>query len=344
MTSTLPPFTTHCPSDRAETLLPSQFVPNHVGAATCGTLGDPGEGNRRGVVCMMHPSQASDLPLPPLVDWDLFGAFSNFFTNAAVADGWVVDVPAYPADWSIDRAGHIQNFVNAIVADPVGNGQLIIEAYLDWWDHYNLYLQDRFGFVPPVVLGGFSMGSWATAVIAANAQTNAPVGAFMHALPTLWENISLNGVSFSGVNVSVVDIGAHIFDAATIPLIIGYSQTDNIVGWNLSGAPNGTLGSNVDSIITNAQTAGVDMTRFRSYNAGTTLIFDETNTGPGPPPTPAWLLGGGHLFVYSDAYTYCAPPATTSLWPNITVPNTTPALTGGWMQTHVDPNVPANTF
>lgn len=330
-------FSSHCPSDRAETLPQTQFTVNHVGATTCLTSGDPGPGLRRGVVCFMHPSQASDLPMPfNGLGWGIFGSFDNVFTDAAVADGWVVDLPAYPADWSIDGVGHIQNFYNSIIADP-GVGLAVIAAYVTWWDHYNLYLQDRFGVIPPVVIGGFSMGAWTSAVIAANAVNNPPVGLFCHALPTIWEAIAAGPaeVGASGLAPppagSNANLGPHALDLLTMPMIVGYSNTDNTVGWSLSGAPYGTVSSNVDGIITNAQAAGANMTRFES-------AVDENNTGPSNPPV--FAKGGGHIFAPQDAQVYIAPTGFTGTPAAIT----TPALTTGWFQAFIDPSVPPNTF
>jgi hypothetical protein len=256
--------------------------------------------------------------------WQLFGSFDSVLVPDATADGWVVDLPAYPADWSVKGVGHIQSLYNAFNADP-GQGTAVIEAYALWWDHYQSYVTDRFGTGRAVVIGGFSMGAWVSAIIALNAASSAPVGVFCHALPTIWENIAVG----EGLPAPTAagDLGPHAFDNISIPAIIGYSNTDNVVGWNLSGAPNGTIGSNVDSIITNAQAAGAPMTRYES-------IADETNTGPG---TPTFALGGGHLFTPQDAQIYANPTSNPA-------GVTTPALSAGWLQTFIDPLVPPNTF
>lgn len=325
-------FTSHCPSDRAGTMLDGQFAPNHVGAATVTTSDVPqGAGNRRGVVCWLHGTQASDQPMPMPVPQIIVGFFQSMQT-ACNNDGWVFDYPAHLFSWSVDGIGALGNFYNAVNTDPA-HGQLCINAYLAWWDHYLDYVLDRYGSNVPILVGGHSFGAFVSALICFN-RANTIVGAIMHQLPTLWASIAGGSfVSPSGTlnmtipNWSAVNIGVHAFDSVTVPTIMGYAENDGITGWNLAGTPNSTPADNKDAIITSAQAANSPMTRYRSYAAGSGATnFDENISG-----------NLGHAFMVGDVNTYCSSTGTGAA-------NTTPSLSQGWIQQVIDPLVPVNTF
>jgi pimeloyl-ACP methyl ester carboxylesterase len=317
---------THCQSVEAGTLTPGQIPPNQVGSNNVTTSdATGGAGHRRGIVCFLHPSQASDLPRPFGINppsWDPFNSFVTF-TSDVNTDGWILDYPAMPVDWGIGVHGYFTSVYNQTAADAT-HGQILVNSHLEWWDHYLLNVASRYGAGRAVVLAGFSWGTWVAMQIVLG-RTSTVAGAMMHALPTLWQNIpsSFFGLNMAAVNWSAMNVSTTALNAISVPTVIGYSETDGVVGWNLAGTPNSTPVSNVDSIITNAQGASQPCSRFRSYGqGGSNTGWDEGTAAP-----------NGHLFLPNDVATYVgATMPLPQAW----------SATAGWLQTVIDPTHPVS--
>ena len=275
---------THCPSVEAGTLLSTSIPPCGVFDEMV-TIQDPGTGQRRGIVVFLHPSEASDPHLPLAVPNTIGLNFQDLFTPL-VADGWLVAYPASPQDFSVKGIEYFGNVYNDVKNDPdLGNG--LRRAMLAWWDHLIEYLAAKYGADRPIIVGGFSWGAWSTLNIVLG-RTSTVQAYFIHALPTLWENITVFNPPY---NQALVDwtnfdypIDCLVAGNVTIPGIIGWANTDATVGYSLTPLHGPPL-SNTIAIIAAALDAGLPLTSYQSPENGV--------------PYP-----DGHLFLPEDATEY----------------------------------------
>jgi hypothetical protein len=268
-----------------------------------------GAGHRRGIFVFLHASTRTDLVRPYPVT-NIIGEAYATFQASLNADGWIFVFPVTTFDSSVNGAAYtISNQENDCAADA-GNGSRQLNTVLLWWDHMTNYLAGLYGAGRPTLVGGFSLGAWMATAIALG-RTSSLVGWIAHCQATVWSNLNTVGLNFPA-NTSGMDLSATALNSITIPGIIGWDKADGTVGWGLS-TDSGYLGppqSNTNHMILNAQGAGAPVTSYESS-------FDE---GAGYPL--------GHLFNNPDAATYCTTPPTVT----------------GWVNTVIDPGVPANTF
>ena len=270
-------MTTHCASVAAGTLSAGQIPCNSVSPSTV-TTSDAvgGAGTRRGVVCFLHPTQNSDLKMPFAVPNNIGTNFQSLQTSVN-SDSWVFDYPAYPVDWSVGGVGTFPSLYNMTNADS-GHGTALVNVLMTWWDHYLAYLRSRYNLAPKVVVGGFSMGAWLSFLIAIN-RTSTILGMFAHCPPTIWANVAISGLNMSAVNWTGMNLSTTCLSTVMLPTLVGYSTTDGVVGYSAASSPV----SNTDAIITNAQGAGQNCTRYSS----------STDAGTAYP--------NGHLYLPGDA-------------------------------------------
>jgi hypothetical protein len=241
------PVTEHCQSVGAGTLVLGQYPPNRCTSGTVTTSDTTGgTGHRRGVICFLHPSQPSDFALPLNMStppWDGFGAMTALIANAG-SDGWVLDYPAMPVDWSVSAVSYFTSVLNQTSADTT-HGQILVNSIVEWWDHYVLYVASRYGTDTnnkgrPIIVAGFSWGAWVAMQVLLN-RSSTVVGSFMHCLPTLWGNIpdSFFGYTpgtMAGINWTAMNVGTTALNAVSVPSVIGYGSSDGVVGWGTAGA------------------------------------------------------------------------------------------------------------
>lgn len=234
---------------------PFKVPVNHVGPTTIGqgfpsTHAAVGGKTKRGPMVFLHPSQASDLLLPfdtYSPTWDL-GGFANL-KSALIADAWDVYLPAYPLDWSVNGVSYFGNVYNDVVNDA-GNGARLKATLIEWWDHLREYLEGIYGAGVPILLGGFSLGAWATLTIAKSGN-NPPVGYIAHCPATVWENIFAFAAPYTnltGINFSGMDLSATYLNTVSIPGIVGYSDNDATVGWTNTAADAHWQGVSIASV------------------------------------------------------------------------------------------------
>lgn len=281
--------TTHCIP--GGTPFPSWGMPvSNVSDALIGTT-DPGAGNRRGIIVFCHPTLSEPLTLmpPPIPSTTVASDIQNF-ANDRVADGWVFQYPTLPCDF-VSPAMYSATFADSSAGniwfywctknDP-GNGTFVVSTIAEWWDHYLLYLQNKYGANRPIVIVGYSLGAWHAAQIVKN-RSSSVVGSILHCLPTLWENIAgwPSVITWTGQ-----DLSTTFYNGVTsLPIIIGYSNNDAIVGWDPAGT-GGTPASNTTSIIANA---GSNVTGYQQgpmnvtgvSGNGTTVTFTVTSLATG---------------------------------------------------------------
>jgi pimeloyl-ACP methyl ester carboxylesterase len=305
----MPTPLTHClPSGSLGTdqMPVTQVGPDTV-TITDSTHAPVGGFTRRGICVFMHSAQTSDGPLPLTF---LSNIGENFATVQASlnADGWIFVYPAYPGDFSIAAVAQISNLYNDCANDP-GHGSRYVATLAAWWDHLTGYLASVYGAGRPIMVTGFSLGGHAALEIAIN-RPSSIVGYFAHCPPTIWSNLTIQGLNWAGINTTGMDLSATALNTVTVPGQVGYSKTDGTAGWGLSGDP-GYLGvpqSNTNHMITNAIGAGQPVTRYESVSVGGNPAYDEDTAYP-----------NGHLFLPADADKYCTP-------------------TTGWVQTTIDPS------
>jgi hypothetical protein len=256
------------------------------------TIQDPGAGLRRGIVVFLHPSQASDLPIPFTVPNSTGLNFGDLFTPL-VADGWLCMYPVCPQDFSIQGVEYFGNVYNDVKNDPT-NGAFLKARFLIWWELFLHYLARKYGPGRPIIVGGFSFGAFVAMNIVVG-HSSSIIGYFLHCLPTLFEYITAFGPSYnpSLVNWTNFDYSTTALTSPTsitTPGIIGWSDSDDDVGYSLTPVNSGQVQSNAIAIIAAAQAASLPVT---SYQAA------SSSGGSTPVAYP-----NGHLFLPNDGTEY----------------------------------------
>lgn len=227
----------HCPVPPLGT---AQIPVTEVGDDTCAIFdATGGAGHRRGICIFLHPSQASNYPLPLATNppiWDPFGAFQGL-KNALVADGWVVAYPAYPFDWATEGVTYFGNLWED-VANDTGHGSRIIDTLGLWGDHMATYLGTKFGHGRPIWYIGFSLGAWTTLQLTINGSPSGmdwnQVGYVAHCPATNWSFLLSSqtpGYNFALIDTTGMALTTTSLNNVTIPGIVGYSNSDATVGW-----------------------------------------------------------------------------------------------------------------
>lgn len=233
--------------------VPSWGIPvPAVNDRTVTISGDPGHGNRKGILVLCHPSENSDLFVPPATPSVGSGGVASFDYMAfdAALDDWVTVLPIQPVDLSIRNLGYPASMANVVGSDTAGHGAVLVQAYRSWLRKLCMYLQRKFAVAnPPIVLLGYSLGAWVVAQLAATEQSRL-AGYICHCLPTEWDQLYLgygypNSFTnvFKGVNCSGINLGTSFLSGVTIPGIIGHSEdppgtyTDQVVGWTSGTTP-----------------------------------------------------------------------------------------------------------
>jgi hypothetical protein len=295
----------------------------NISDANVGTLvpsGGVGHGNIRGVVVSMHGLSVVTQSVPPniaLGNVTIAGyatAGANFESNL-LADGWIcVSVP-YPEDYYALGSGALGIWRD--INSDSGNGSRYLRNQMHWWDHVVLYIQNKYGKNIPIVPFGGSWGGYHTLQVAINRQSS--IVAYCSDVPaTILANASyaytspvnygpnlvvsgntlttpLTGgtsgldIPTNALNPNVTSsIGVTNTSGVTVPGIILYGMSDGAIGWQTtSSLPGvGPIDSNIDSILTNANSAGLPVIRnqttniheFTNDDAGYSATY--INTGP----------------------------------------------------------------
>jgi hypothetical protein len=192
-----------------------------------------------GVCVFFHPSQALDVPLPYTVPAQVpQGIAVQNFATAAAASGWVTLYPPYPSDRS---NGPTQSGANEATmhADCVGasdTGQTFVDESMVAWDHMALYSNVQYPGLPLVVCG-FSLGSWMALEIAKN-RTSSIIGYAGIAVPTIWETVNTTP-SFGDLSPTPLqmDMSGTFLSGVTLPGWIGWQTGDTVVGYSTTSSP-----------------------------------------------------------------------------------------------------------
>lgn len=269
--------------------VPSWGIP--VPAANAGNVvvaGDPGAGNRRGVIIFSHPSQPPQTI--PLTVPNGTGVNVGDFATKAAAIGWVTMYPAQPVDYSVQGVNYYQSMSNMVANDP-GHGSTLVKVYSRYLAKNIAYARSHFKLPnnPPIIAAGFSLGAWVSAILAANNQSSL-AGYICHCLPTVWANIAstqlgypnaTGAAAFAGflnTNNSGIDLGASYLSGVTIPGVIGLGMNDGTVGWGVPGA--GTCKSSPASTTVSSITNSSGSATFTAASV-TGLQLGQTVSGVG---------------------------------------------------------------
>lgn len=213
----------------------------------------------RGVVVWCHGSNGGGTAAPTNLNFFIEIYTLQLVTNLN-ADGWIVIQPPQPADNPVGGPGNQETAYEAtILADT---GLLWTAHTLQWWDHIVSWVQSTYGNWP-IVVGGYSIGGWLAAVVAANRESTI-AGAMIHHAPTVFSELP-SLTSLYGQTTTGVDLGVNYLNgcSTTTPIGICWGTNDNIVGYTTPAA--GPLpASNISLIASNATTAGVPITTMSS--------------------------------------------------------------------------------
>lgn len=302
---------------------------NNVGVSVAG---DPGAGNRRGLIIFCHPSQASDKVVPLAVPSQTNGAiavadFASTGTPNAAGSGWVTWYPAQPVDYSIRNLSYSYSMANMVSADTATNGALLVKVYVQWLAKLRARAMARYNLSapPPTIVGGFSLGAWVAAQLALNAPSSV-VGYFCHALPTLWDQLYLSPIAgnpwtdFQGVNCAGINLGTTALSGVSLPGIIGHAESGiAITAVSLTGTAltvttattppwvAGTTQVTIDSAAggtwgtAGTSGAGINGTWAVASGSGTSWVLTYTNGGTAP--TGTYTASSGQSLpsgVYTD--------------------------------------------
>lgn len=276
--------------------------------------GDPGAGNRRGLVLFCHQSINSDQIIPLTVPSSTNGFISvQQFAAAAAAQsggGWVTWYPAQPVDYSKTSIGYSQSMANMVASDSLFGGRLVT-VYGRWLAKLRARAAVFYSLAspPPTILVGFSLGAWVAAQIAIN-NASSIIGYACHALPTEWNQLYQSpvtggpGVPFQGLNCSGINLGTTALSAMTIPGIIGHAESGiAITAVSLAGSAltvttastppwtPGTTQVTIDSAAggtwgtAGTSGLGINGTWGVTSGSGTSWVLNYTNGGTAPSGT-----------------------------------------------------------
>ncbi len=301
-----------------------------------------GNGNRRGVAVICHPLEPTGVSIPvPIVDGGTPG-FQSYLLSLATnlaTDGWQVIVPAYQEDNYVTNpsAGIYNDFNN----DTTFGGRYVLST-LHWWDHVVDFVQSTYGNWPIIVVG-YSEGAYRAMQIAVNKQSTIK-GFVAHEPLTVWSNILpalTTPTNFGVINTSGADISATYLNSVTVPGVVGYGTSDEVVAY--SGFT--TIGSGSGSTVVNGTnfsgSQSLTLTLGTSFVSGLQGVVTLTSLTGGT--GRAVLLFSG---VSGNTLTNCTyVGGSGTLNPGVTVvtQSTTAALIAAAGTTYVTPNITSET-
>jgi dienelactone hydrolase len=187
-------------------------------------------GSKRGVVVLLHGLGQLGSPsvLPPVLQnftgpWDFLTLADDLQT-----DSWIVLFATQVGD-AMDVASQTQAVYNDVTNDT-GNGSRLLATTLAWWDHVVLWVKATYGDWPIVVVGG-SWGGWHALQLAINRAATLTAYCAHHPASVLSDlNPSVVSPSFASVNTTGLNVGATALNNVSIPGLLGWGTSDNVVG------------------------------------------------------------------------------------------------------------------
>lgn len=343
--------TTHCSGPYGTGQLVVPAVPGSFGIL------DPGAGNRRGIMVVLHGGVGSAPGVFPQV------TPSDPFSVSLQGDGWIVFNASLPEDYSWQAGtswpGAIYNDVN----NDTGHGSRYLTTWLELWDHLINYFNLTYGANRPVAVFGASDGGWKALQVAVN---RTPLG-YLSAIPAcLWENVGTawtGNAVFSNISWAGMDLSATWLNAVTVPGWMMYSTNDPAVGWAATTVASGSNTVDV-STFTGSGTLNVAAStnmvvgpRVQVATSGGNAIIAFTGTGTGTLTGCTTLTGTGTLStggavtqnwtdqIITNAQGASRPVTRYSTTEGHAFNTTTDgAVAFAWVQANLDPLAPANAF
>ena len=255
-------------------------VPNMSGATMTVFGGTIPVGQRRGIIVYNHGLYTSQQqsPVPPSTISpggvaDFYSAFASSMANSHCQNlaqlGWVVlAITAQEDTYAGNPMGGV--YADAGAEQTAGGyGSRYLASTLHTWDHVYAYIQATYGYGsgtstawrttggPPIVISGFSIGSWRGLQILQNRPGQ--IAAFIfHEPATYFESVGYPALYTPGYTFGLLDWAGldvtptFLSSIGSIPGIIGYGTLDSAVGYGGSS----TLTAYAAGVATLTSTAG----------------------------------------------------------------------------------------